>query len=100
RPFGFSARYHGSSFLPYASPASCRATGKPSSAAHQSTFCTLTEFVRPQIVSTAAVPGSVARQRAHDRRVLRIPREQHVAPRHLEVGEVEPRRDRAAAEDE
>src|SRR5215467_4384556 len=51
RPLGFIARYSGVLFFPNWRPASMRSYGTPSSARHHSTFCTLTELDRPQIVN-------------------------------------------------
>src|SRR5215218_1616748 len=51
RPLGLRARYAGVSTTPKAIPASMRLKGRFSSAQHHSTFWTLIEFVRPQILS-------------------------------------------------
>src|SRR5215210_6962158 len=51
RPLGLRARYSGVSTTPKAIPASMRLKGRSSSAQHHSTFWTLIEFVRPQILS-------------------------------------------------
>ena len=53
RPLGFIARYSGSQFLPNAMPASMRSKARSSSCRHQSTFWTLTELGRPQMVICA-----------------------------------------------
>src|SRR5215831_18369158 len=55
KPFGFSARYSGSWLPPKGPPISTRSYSIPSSAQHQSTFCTLDEVVRPQIFSIPAL---------------------------------------------
>src|SRR3954468_20432873 len=51
RPLGLRARYAGVSTTPKAMPASMRSNGRSSSAQHHSTFWTLIEFLRPQILS-------------------------------------------------
>src|ERR1700750_2418389 len=51
RPLGFIARYSASLLRPNCMPASIRSWAMSSSARHQSTFCTFTEFGRPQIVN-------------------------------------------------
>src|SRR5215813_5408192 len=53
-PFGFNARYCGVLTTPKLPPASRRWYCWPSSSQHQSTFCTLTELFRPQILSIAS----------------------------------------------
>src|SRR4029077_8836773 len=61
RPFGFIARYSGSRLPPNGPPRSTRSYSMPSSAQHQSTFCTLDEVVRPQIFSITTPPARFAR---------------------------------------
>src|SRR5215208_8399541 len=56
RPLGLRARYAGVSTTPKAMPASMRSNGRSSSAQHHSTFWTLIEFVRPQIMSMLHLP--------------------------------------------
>src|SRR6202047_4377291 len=56
RPFGFSARYSVSWLPPNGPPKSTRSYWSPSSAQHQSTFCTLDDVVRPQIFNIPATP--------------------------------------------
>src|SRR5215204_4376946 len=56
RPLGLRARYSGVSTTPKAIPASMRSKGRSSSAQHHSTFWTLIEFVRPQILSMLHLP--------------------------------------------
>src|SRR3954447_3457773 len=56
RPLGLRARYSGVSTTPKAMPASMRSKGRSSSAQHHSTFWTLIEFVRPQILSMFHLP--------------------------------------------
>src|ERR1700755_1012072 len=51
RPLGFIARYSASLLRPNCMPASIRSWAISSSARHHSTFCTFTEFGRPQIVN-------------------------------------------------
>src|SRR3990172_8061018 len=58
RPFGFIFLYQGSFTTPNCRPASRRSYASPSSSAHQSTFFTLTELVRPQIFSIVLIPSS------------------------------------------
>src|SRR5262245_49375850 len=53
-PFGFNARYCGVLTTPKLPPASRRWYCWPSSSQHHSTFCTLTELFRPQILSIAS----------------------------------------------
>src|SRR5215210_436298 len=52
--FGFIARYSG--VKPKAPAMSIRLKGRFNSSEHQTTFCRLLEFARPQIVSMAASP--------------------------------------------
>src|SRR5262249_54810821 len=60
RPFGFIARYFGSRLPPNGPPRSTRSYSMPSSAQHHSTFWTLDDVVRPQILSIAAPPAGFA----------------------------------------
>src|SRR5688572_30947385 len=58
RPVGFMPRYSGVLFTPNCMPASMRSYFRPSSSAAHSTFFTLTELTRPQIVSIASASES------------------------------------------
>src|SRR5215207_7960825 len=64
--FGFRARYSG--VKPKAPAMSMRLKGRFNSSQHQTTFCRLLEFARPQIVSMAA---SSLRERGFDHRAER-----------------------------
>src|SRR5215831_7863969 len=61
RPLGFIARYSRSRLPPNGPPRSTRSYSMPSSAQHQSTFCTLDDVVRPQIFNIVAPPVGFTR---------------------------------------
>src|SRR5262245_20918259 len=88
RPFGFIRRYSGVPTTPKAMPASIRRCATPTSASAHITFCTLTEFVRPQTVTMlprselergarAAVASRDARGDPGDERRARESRREH-----------------------
>src|SRR3954454_4311954 len=91
RPLGLRARYSGVSTTPKAMPASMRSKGRSSSAQHHSTFWTLIEFVRPQILSMFHLPrynllgaprlGKAAKCASRQR--VRLRRRRHVADGHV-----------------
>src|SRR5262245_63816430 len=63
-PFSFLAWWGGSLFLPNAPPMSMRSCGSLSSPTAHITFCTLIEFLRPQILIIHTTPWRCARRTA------------------------------------
>src|SRR6185295_14655308 len=58
--FGFIFRYSAVLVTPCSMPALMRSYFRPSSPAHHSAFFTLTEFMRPQILSISSEPDGLA----------------------------------------